>query len=94
MLLCELSIVHESSLVADPVRQRMRWATGRRPIALQGIHLQNYMLRRILPCVRGTALARPLARPTAPTGGRGMGWGLPLSGVSPILLLVRDSSVT
>ena len=65
MLLCELSIVHESSLVADPVRQRMRWATERRPIALQGIHLQNYMLRRILPCVRGTALARPLARPTA-----------------------------
>ena len=31
---------------------------------------------------------------TAPTGGRGMGWGLPLSGVSPILLLVRDSSGT
>ena len=88
-----LSVDLGSSLLADPVGQSTPVATGQRPIALQEctMYIDETILQQILlPCVRGTALALPLALPTAPTGGRGMG-GLLLSGVSPILFNWRYS---
>ena len=71
-----LEVVHGSGQAGDSAREASGWATGQHPIVLQVCFIENakYMPNRFkLPCVKGCALARPLALPTAPLGGRGKG---------------------